>query len=112
MNTTPTEYDECVVLAEYLEIKGLKYSHIPNETFTKSWGTKMKNKRQGVKRGVPDYMIIVKSVLIFIEMKRKKGGRTSKEQKEWMEALNKCDCVSAYVCEGADEAIEVINKYL
>jgi len=106
-----TEYDECVVLAEYLDLRGITYSHIPNETFTNSWGVKMKNKKQGVKKGVPDYIIILKNLLIFIEMKRNHGGKTSPEQKDWIKKLNKCDSVSAYVCNGFDEAKKVIEKY-
>ena len=106
----PTEYEECVVLAEYLDYKGYTYSHIPNETFTRNWGTKMKNKRQGVKRGVPDYLIIVKSKVVFIEMKRKGRSVISKEQKHWIDQLNKCDNVYAFVCKGADEAIEAVTK--
>jgi len=110
MQKTPTEYDECVVLAEYLDKRGITYAHIPNETFTKSWGVKMRNKKQGVKRGVPDYMIIIKNLLIFIEMKRVKNSVTSKEQKEWIAKLNNCNSVQAYICNGFDEAKEDIEN--
>ena len=54
----PTEYQEACVLADYCRIKGYLFSHIPHETFTKSWGTKMKNKRQEENKRVPDYIIV------------------------------------------------------
>jgi len=110
MPKNSTEYEECVVLAEYLDLKGYTYSHIAQETFTKNWGTKMKNKKQGVRKGVPDYIIIVKSKLVFIEMKRKGRSVVSLEQANWIDKLNKCNNVYAYVCKGADDAIMTIEK--
>jgi len=107
-NKIPTEYEEACLLANYLDIRGFKYTHIANETFTPHWGVKMKNKKQGVKKGIPDYLIIVKDNLIFIELKRIKGGTISVEQKSWIEALNLCKNVSAFVARGAEEAINII----
>lgn len=106
----PTEHEECITLVNYLDLKGYKYTHIPNETFTKSWSQKRKNKEAGVKKGVPDYLIILPVGLLFIEMKRKKGSTTSQEQHEWIEALNKLNGVEAVICKGADMAIEYIEK--
>ena len=57
-------------------------------------------------------LMIINSELIFIEMKRVKGGVLSQVQKEWLEALNKCNGVSAYVCKGFDEAKIVIDKHI
>jgi hypothetical protein len=69
----------------------------------------MKNKAIGVRAGVPDLMIIVKSSLLFIEMKRKKGGVVSVFQKDWLEKLDKLDNVYAVECKGYEEAVEVIE---
>lgn len=84
-----SEEAECVALAEYLEMlkaQGLVkvYSHTAQETYTTSWKQKSKNKRMGVKSGVPDYIIVTKDKVIFLEMKRKKGGTLSATQREWL----------------------------
>ena len=47
---------------------------------------------------------------LYIEMKRKKGGRVSQKQKEWIERLNRLGYL-AVVCYGADEAIKVVEEY-
>lgn len=111
-NKIPTEYEEACVLAEWLTLKGIKFSHIAQETFTRNWGTKMKNKRMGVNSGVPDYICIVNNHLIWIELKRQKGGAVSPAQQSWIDALNACKNCGAFVTKGADEAIAIINKYL
>ena len=109
-NQCLSERQEQELLVKYLEIIGYMFSALPLDTFTKSWAVKMKNKAIGVRPGVPDLMVIVKSKLIFIELKRTKGGVVSDFQKDWIERLNKCDGISAYVCKGADEAINIIEK--
>ena len=111
-NLAPTEHDECVVFVQWLELQGLMFSHVPNETFTKSWKQKTKNKQEGVRKGVPDYIIITPTGLAFVEMKRTKGGVISPEQKEWIEELNKLKGVEARVCKGAESAIEFISELL
>ena len=105
----PTEHDEAIALADYLTAKGYLFSHIPQETFTKSWGTKMRNKREGVHKGVPDYIIIIRTKTCFIELKRTKGGVVSPEQQLWIDALNDCGCPSI-IARGADEAIDFIEQ--
>lgn len=115
----PTEYEEACTLADWMEWSGLKYSHIPNETYTKSFKQKMKNKNQGVKKGIPDYICIIpteksktnKAEIVFIELKRKKRGVVSKEQKEWIEAINEAG-VDAHIAKGADQAIEILKYYM
>jgi|TARA_R100001530_G_scaffold10633_1_gene10471 hypothetical protein len=112
-----TEHEESVILANWLDVKGLLYSKIPSETYTTSWNQKRKNKIEGVKKGVPDYFILINSnvgrtVLVCIELKRVKGGVVSLEQKEWIKQLNKVADVEAHVCKGADVAIEIIKELL
>lgn len=115
-NTTPLEHDEAIVLKEYLDIlvtqgKIVCYSHIPQETFTKSWGIKRKNKQEGVHVGVPDYIVVTSQKTMFVELKRKKGGAASPEQKVWIEALNEAGSPSA-ICLGFDQAKEFIDRNL
>lgn len=112
----PYEYNECCTLADYLDTlqrqrKILRYTHIPNETWTKSWSQKIKNKKQGVRKGFPDYVIVCHYRLVFIEMKRKKGGEIKPEQQEWIDDLQKLG-FTAVICRGFDEAKIVIDANL
>ena len=71
-------------------------------------------KAQGVKPGVPDICLPVpvgRYAALYIELKRKKGGRVSDEQRGWIEALNRAGN-RAVVCRGWDEAREEIVRYL
>lgn len=70
--------------------------------------------RQGMKPGVPDiFLPIAKGPYhgMFIEMKRRIGGRQTPEQKEWQRALLE-EGYCAVVCKGCDEAIEIIDWYM
>ncbi len=112
-NISAKETEEQETLVCYLEIKKLKFSAIPNGMYTKSWNVKRKNKREGLRAGVPDMMVILPKKLLFIELKREKGGVVSPEQKEWIERLNEIgDQVEAVVCRGCGEAIDKIEKEL
>ena len=112
-NLTAKETEEQETLVKYLEIRRLKFSAIPNGMYTKSWAVKNKNKREGVRSGVPDMMIILPNKLLFVELKRIKGGTVSPEQKEWIEKLNGIgEQVEAVVCKGCGEAIDKIEKEL
>lgn len=108
-----TEHQECAAFVQYLNLKNIKHTHINNEMWTKSWKQKMKAKVEGVSRGVPDYLILLKDKVVFIEMKRIKGGVVSSEQKEWIDELNKIGGnVKANICYGADQAINYIESLI
>lgn len=87
--------------------------HIPNG------GTRAKSeagrfKAEGVKAGVPDIFLPVprgEYAGLFIEMKRRKGGRVSIDQSMWLEALKKQGYRTA-VCRGWEQARDVIGGYL
>jgi hypothetical protein len=116
INTTPLEPEEQVWCIEYLEAlkkKGnkVKYTSIPNSTFTKSWSVKRRNKQQGLRAGFPDLAIILNNILFFVELKRVKGGVLSLEQKEWIQALNEAG-EYAYVCKGFGEFKELVDKII
>ena len=106
------EEQEQQLLVEYLELKKIKFSALPLSTYTKSWKVKNRNKRIGVRAGIPDMLCIVNNRLIFIEMKKEKGGVLSDYQKSWIDELNKCEGVMAVVCKGFNEAKKVIDKQL
>jgi hypothetical protein len=105
----PTEYEEQVKFVQYLSLKGYKHTAIPNSTYTTSWNQKRRNKATGLNPGLPDLIAIVNDNLVWIEMKRKKGGVLSQAQKDWIEALERAG-QTVYVCKGAEEAIEFIKQ--
>jgi len=111
-NTSPLEEDEQIAFVSWLEAHKLKFTAIPNSTYTKSWSQKRKNTAMGLRSGLPDLLVITPRGLLFVEMKRKQGSVTSPEQKEWIEALNKIPNVQAEVCKGADEAIKFVSRFL
>jgi len=113
----PTEYEEQCAFVEWLEMKGLKFTAIPNSTWTKSWAQKRKNWATGLRKGLPDLIVIVPRKIgikniVFVEMKRQKGGVVSPEQKEWLKELQECKEVEARVCKGAKEAIKFIEEII
>lgn len=131
--TNPTEEQEQMAFVQWLRLKGYEHFRVPNETFTKSFKQKAKNKALGVSKGVPDLFVVVPNTgtnmvymstidedgsadyeplatrLVAIEMKRKKGGVTSADQKKWITVLNKTGTQSV-VCKGCDAAIEFIES--
>ena len=124
----PTEDQEQEAFVQWLRLKGYPHFRVPNETYTRSWSQKAKNKKLGVSSGVPDLFIAVpfppphliiahkdrddevrNKTLVAIEMKRKKGGVTSENQKKWIKTLNEAG-VQTVVCKGCDAAIEFIES--
>lgn len=106
----PLEQDEQRDVVQYCEIVGHKLTAIPNSTYTKSIKQKVKNRRDGLRAGLPDLFIIVDNMALFIEMKRVKGSRLSEEQKGWIDAINETQ-VPAFVAYGAEEAIRIIQSF-
>lgn len=71
-------------------------------------------KRQGVKSGVPDMCLPVAHGGyhgLYIELKRRDGGRLSEHQREWLKALT-VQGYKAIVCRGADAAMKEILNYV
>ena len=93
----------------YLLLHDYKFFHTPNETYTTSWNQKRKNRALGVVRGVPDLFIFKGDRKYAIELKRAQGGRTSPDQREWLEVLAHHGFIAA-VCHGAVEAIELLEE--
>lgn len=103
-------------LHEYLKLlerqkKVQVFTHISNETYTTSWRQKSRNKAVGVRPGVPDYLIVTNNTVLFLELKRPKGGVLSKFQKVWLEALPGKQ-TEANVCAGFDAAKVWIESVL
>lgn len=107
----PLEQQEAETLAAYLRTHKIKFTHIPNETGSDQHARAraMRMKRAGVSKGFPDYLVFANNHRIAIELKRKKGSRTSPEQLEWLRELANYG-FNAAVCHGANEAIEFIES--
>lgn len=110
----PTEDQEQQTVVGWLNMKGLKFTAIPNSTYTTSWNQKRKNKLLGLNAGLPDLLVITPKGLVFIEMKRAKKSlsKITVEQALWIRALNECPGVEARICYGADDAIHFIEELL
>lgn len=111
----PTEHAEQVTLIDWydMQYKDKALFAIPNGG-KRNMVTALKLKAEGVRPGVPDLMLAKVSSGyhgLFIELKRTKGGSTSKEQKQWLQYLNRAG-YRAVVCKGWLEAKEVIECYL
>lgn len=109
------EYYEQVALVNWLKLQ------YPNILFTASAGgmrtsigTATKMKRMGYAKGTPDLWILERNDEyngLIIELKKKKGGQLSKEQKEWLRRLNERG-FKAVCCKGYDDAEKTIKEYL
>lgn len=120
-NTTPLEQAEAEAFADYLRLKGFLFTHLSQEigTSAKNWGLFMKQKRAGKTKGFPDYCICLKltkktTILVFFELKRAKKGlsKVSPEQKIWIDSLNNCNGVIAFISYGASDAIDRIEELI
>ena len=115
----PTESDEQKLLFEWIEWAKVKYPelalcyHVVNEG-RRSYATGRRMVAEGLRKGVPDICLPVPNMrytALYIELKRKKGGRLSDEQRGWIDALNRVGNL-AVVCHGFEEARDTILEYL
>lgn len=110
----PTEAQEARVFMQWCKLQGYMFTHVKNETGRSTAGRRVRNYRamwnavDGVSAGFPDFVIIAKGNVIFIELKRTKGGTVSPAQKEWIAAFETAGANVA-VCRGADEAINYVK---
>ena len=119
--THATEHEEQVTVVQWAAAHErteprLKLLHaIPNAGAGAQKGQAGKMRAEGVKAGVPDLCLPVedprRGTGLYIEMKRRTGGRTSPAQQWWHDALRE-QGYRVEVCAGADEAIEVLRDHL
>ena len=116
-NTVPLETEEQKTLVHYLKIKKLFYFAVPNGSVLK--GNKLqramqmaKLKSEGLVPGVSDIVVLMPTVIVFIEMKRTKGSAISKDQVEFLKRVNEYPFAVGRVCKGAKSAIDFIEEYL
>lgn len=110
----PSEEVEQVILANWLDWRGVPWCHVPNGGERNARvGKRLKG--QGVKRGVPDVLIFASPTGdpgycgVAIELKSMSPkARLSKEQKQWLDTLRHCGWYTL-VCRGAMDAIEALK---
>lgn len=115
----PSEAEEQTAVFNWAAVMARKWPelrllhHIPNGGSRNA--REARNLRmQGVKAGIPDIFLPVARGGwhgLYIEMKRRKGGRLSDEQAAMLEALRE-QGYCAWVCMGANDAIDLITEYL
>lgn len=87
---------------------GVRIFAIPNGGY-RGAATAGKLKAEGVTAGVPD--LFIPEWLVWVEMKRIKGGMVSEEQKDWEFYLSETCGHTWMECRGADQAKEFINYF-
>ena len=121
VGAVPLEEDEQIAFVQWCRLNHILVHHSGNEIGGSTSAMKaraVKMKKMGTSKGFPDLLVFIPVYgttgdvdcyqMCAIEMKRKKGSTTSKEQKEWLEVLRASGVVSA-VCKGADEAINFVE---
>lgn len=119
-NLTPLEKDEQKSFIAYCDANNITVVHIANEFISQNIQNRFSYirslKKQGYRVGFPDLAVLARNKsktheVLFIEMKRQKGGVLHEEQKEWIERLdNEGYCVG--VAKGCEAAINILNRYL
>ena len=117
----PLEEEETKAFHEWLQIQNIPHTHIPNEIGGSTSAMKaraVKMKKMGTSKGFPDLLVFIPVFgatghtdcyqMCAIEMKRRKGSTTSKEQLAWLDILQASGAMCA-VCKGADEAIAFVE---
>jgi hypothetical protein len=109
----PTEEEEMTVVAQWLDYNRIKWFHPQNEGKHKPQ-YRAKMARLGLKAGVPDIIIVEPPpcggyTAAAIELKRRKGGKLSKQQEIWLEALSEAGWYAAK-CNGANEALSILQQ--
>lgn len=118
----PLEEHEQIAFVQWCKINHLVVHHSGNEIGGSTPSMKaraLKMKKLGTSKGFPDLLVFIPIYgatgeidsyqMCAIEMKRRKGSRTSEEQKQWLEILQASGAMTA-ICKGADEAIAFIES--
>jgi len=115
----PTEHQEQALLIQMVQLAAQRDGRLKLLFAIPNGGhrhilTAQKLKDEGVKSGVPDLFLPVAIAPyhgLFIEMKRRNGGRVSPNQKQWINALSE-QGYKVVVANGADVALSAIMQYL
>lgn len=110
----PSEAIECLRFVAWLDTlkdsgRIQDYTHVANESVSQS--QLIKNRALGTSAGFPDYIIVARYKLIFIEMKRQRGGRVSPQQQGWLDTLLSAGQIAA-VCKGFEAAKAFVESVI
>lgn len=111
----PLEDQEQIALVNWLRIKGIRFHHSPNGGHRHK-ATAGRLKAQGTSAGFPDLIVfpLKYQPILFIELKRQKGGRVSEQQQDWLDFIEGMFCdgypVRQRVCHGFTEARAFIES--
>ena len=119
--TVPKEEEEQIAFVQWCHLNHIIVHHSGNEIGGSSAAVKVraiKMKKMGTSKGFPDLLVFIPVYgttgeadcyqMCAIEMKRRKGSSTSKEQKEWLKIIESSG-VPCAICKGAEEAINFIE---
>jgi hypothetical protein len=121
MRPLPTEAQEQAVVVAYLLLKKIPHFMVPNDA---TWAGALRAaganagkvhqiiaamKCQGLTPGAPDLVVITRSGVLFLEMKRQKRGKQSDAQKRFQALVESRD-QRYFVAHGAKEAILKIEQ--
>lgn len=117
----PLEEDEQMAFVQWCRIQDIRVHHSGNEiggSISAMKARAVKMKKMGTSKGFPDLLVFIPVYgatghidcyqMCAIEMKRRKGSTTSKEQLAWLDVLQASGAMCA-VCKGADEAIAFVE---
>lgn len=107
----PLESKEQEALCRWMDDNNIFYFAVPNG------GSRHKLeavnlKKQGVKKGVSDLIVMLNSKILFVEMKRVKGSITSDEQIDFIDRVTQFGYSDGRVCYGCEDAKNYIKEWL
>jgi hypothetical protein len=108
-----SEREEQILLVQWLNLKGLWHAASGNGGF-RHIGVAVQMVKMGLSAGYPDLFIPLScggKHGLHIEMKPKKGGRLTTEQRMWLQYLNESGYV-ALVANGFEEGVQIVENYL
>lgn len=111
--TNPPEEWVQWTIAEWLDMHGILWCHVPNEGEHKVQ-YRRKQRILGVRAGVPDILIFDPPPArpehrgVALELKRKEGGRLTPRQRWWLRELEARGWYAA-VCYGIEEALRTLE---
>lgn len=135
MSKQPSEHEEAVAFSQWMDSQGIHHWHVQQEGGQKvHMGVLMKQKREGKKRGLPDYIIylspeqskVQKGCMVAVELKKqrtaKKNGELRAlssdgitiypEQEDFFEKYNTVAGCQGTICFGAQESINYVKRFL
>lgn len=113
----PLESDEQKALVQWLKLEKIPFVVAMNENIfsflNRDIAVKIqaKSKAMGVQRGVSDLIIMLPNRILFLELKRQKGGKLSDEQKKFLGTMSEFPYAVSGVANGWMEAKAMIEYW-